>query len=349
MICRLTVLLLLLAAMPLTAQAQVPNDEERKAGFVPLFYGEDFTGWQFGGGYDLPEKLPKQWKVEEGIIKLSGGGSPYLGTQWDYDDFDMRFEWRAMREKYNSGFFIRSNRKVRPNQINLAKGAEGKFFGGKMKGGQAVPELQNPPFEWNEWRVRCVGDKVTFYCNGKLAWEGTEFASKRGYIGLQAEGAPLEFRNLRIKEIGWEYLGDPTMWPSAAKAASLKLTDYVLRLEWKAEESAVAAINLRGADFKKATVQLGNPEQGSGVIAGYDAKPTQNTDNPAGHWNYLEVRIADGKVTVWQNGVDVVKEVDLKADSKFPATGGLTFAFDKGKFHFRNIRVKPLEQATSNE
>ncbi len=343
---RLSTTLFLIAGMSLTVQAQVPNDEERKEGFVPLFYGTDFSGWQFGGGYDLPEKQPANWKVEEGIIKLSGGGGPHLGTQWDYDDFDMRFQWRAMREKYNSGFFIRSARKVRPNQINLAKGAEGRFFGGKMKGGKAVPELQNPPFEWNEWRVRIVGDTVTFWCNGKLAWEGTEFQSKRGHIGLQAEGAPLEIRNLRIKEIGWQYLGNPDMWPDAEKAAGLKLSDYVLRLEWKADKPTMAEINLRGAGFKKASVRLGDLENGSGGIVGFAAEPAKNTDNPAGRWNYTEVRVADGKATIWQNGVDVVKDIDLKSDANFPKTGGLTFAFKKTEFQFRNVRVKPLRKST---
>jgi hypothetical protein len=68
-------------------------------------------------------------------------------------------------------------------------------------GAKAVPDLQSPAGEWNEWRVLVVGDKVTFWCNGKLAWEATGLAPKEGHIGLQAEGAPLEFRNLRIREI----------------------------------------------------------------------------------------------------------------------------------------------------
>ncbi len=46
-----------------------------------------------------------------------------------------------------------------------------------------------------------VGDKVTFWCNDQLAWEATGLQSKEGYIGLQAEGAALEFRQLRIREV----------------------------------------------------------------------------------------------------------------------------------------------------
>ncbi len=135
------------------------------------------------------------------MIALSGGGAPHLATEKEYGDFELRFEWRALKDKYNSGLFIRSGRKVNANQINLAKGGEGGFIGGKVKGAKTVPDLQKPAKEWNEWRVLARGDKVTFWCNGKMAWEATGLKPAMGYIGLQAEGAPMEFRKLRIREI----------------------------------------------------------------------------------------------------------------------------------------------------
>lgn len=175
------------------------SKEERDAGFVSMFNGKDFTGWRFTGDAS-PEKV-SNWRVSDGVIHLTGGGRPHLGTEKAHGDFEMRFQWRALREKYNSGFFIRSGKDVGKNQINLAKGGEGRFLGGKLKGGKAVPELQMPSEKWNEWRVLVVGDKVKFWCNGKLAWEGTGLTPKEGHIGLQAEGAPMEFRKLRIREI----------------------------------------------------------------------------------------------------------------------------------------------------
>jgi len=171
------------------------TDEEKDAGFVSMFNGKDFSGWRFTG------KPPGNWSVEDGVIKLSGGGSPHLSTADEFANFEMRFEWRAMRDKYNSGFFIRSPSNLGKNQLNLAKGGEGKFIGGKLEGAKAVPELQKPAGQWNEWRVLVVDDTVTFWCNGKQAWKGTGLQPEKGYIGLQAEGAPLEFRNLRIRRI----------------------------------------------------------------------------------------------------------------------------------------------------
>jgi hypothetical protein len=176
------------------------SDEEKKEGYVALFNGKDLTNWRFGDE-SPPDKMPENWKVEDGVIKVTGGSSPHLASAKEYGDFEFRFEWRGMKPKYNSGFFIRTGKKVGAHQINLASGSEGNFINGKLMGAKAVPQLQKPSGEWNEWRCRCVGDKVTFHCNGQLAWEGTGLAAKSGYLGLQAEGAPLEFRNLRILEI----------------------------------------------------------------------------------------------------------------------------------------------------
>ncbi len=183
------------------AQDTKPSNEvsqaEKDVGFVSMFSGADFVGWRFDG----QEAPPANWKVADGMIQLSGGGAPHLASAKAYGDFEMKFEWRSPKENYNSGFFIRSGPKVGTNQINLAKGGEGAFIGGKITGAKAVSKLQKPAGEWNEWRFLVVGDKVTFWCNGQQAWEGTGLQPAEGHIGLQAEGAALEFRKFRIREI----------------------------------------------------------------------------------------------------------------------------------------------------
>jgi hypothetical protein len=191
-----------LAPREARAQAQELSPEEARDGFVALFNGKDFTGWRFGETSPTSsETLPPNWKVEDGVIKLSGGNSPHLASQKEFADFDVRFQWRALRDKYNSGFFVRSGRNVGANQINLSQAAVGKLMSG-AQGGDPVPKLQKPVGEWNDWRVLAVGDRVTFWCNGQRAWEVTGFKDARGYLGLQAEGAPMEFRAIRIKELG---------------------------------------------------------------------------------------------------------------------------------------------------
>jgi hypothetical protein len=191
---------LLAAVAALHAEGGI-SEKEKSEGFKPLFNGKDFTGWRFSGGKEDGAREAANWKVQDGMILLTGGSEPHLATEQEYADFELRLEWRALRDPYNSGLYIRSGRKVDANQINLAKGKEGDLINGKAKGGKPVPQLQKPAREWNDWRVLVRGDKVTFWCNGQQAWEATGISPARGYIGIQAEGAPIEFRNLRIREI----------------------------------------------------------------------------------------------------------------------------------------------------
>jgi hypothetical protein len=195
-------LLVLICLLTRVIRAEGLSDEEKAAGFELLFNGSDLTGWRFTGSDESPPKtLPENWRVEEGVIKVTGGGKPHLATAEKFADFELRLEWRGMKDKYNSGLFIRSKPELGSNQLNLAKGSEGAFIGGKALGAKPVGDLQKPPGEWNEWRIVAAGEKLTFYCNGQLAWEATGLKPAEGHIGLQAEGAPLEFRNIRLRSL----------------------------------------------------------------------------------------------------------------------------------------------------
>ncbi len=184
-----------------SAQADDLSPTEREQGFVSLFNGKDFSGWRFGDGPSPPSESPANWKVTDGVIQVTGGGSPHLTSENAYGNFELRLEWRGLKERYNSGLYVRSGKNVGSNQINLAHKNEGAFIGGKLAGAKAVGNLQKPAGEWNEWRVLAEGDKLTLWCNGQLAWEATGFTPATGYLGMQAEGAAMEFRNIRLREI----------------------------------------------------------------------------------------------------------------------------------------------------
>jgi hypothetical protein len=329
-----------LLAIAATAPAQKLSDEEAKEGFISLFNGKDFSGWRFGNDSAL-DKLPPNWKVEDGVIKLSGGASPHLASQWDYDDFDLRLEWRGFKKGYNSGVYVRSGRAVGANQINLAESDAGHLMGG-AKGGVKVPELQKGLEQWNEWRVLAVGDRMTLWCNGKKAWEVTDFKVPRGFLGLQAEGQVMEFRNLRIKERGYESLSDLKKWTGAerwkvdegvlvpdgpAKTEKKDYKNYVLRLEWSAEKEASGSVDLRG-DF---------------LAIHFGDKAEKKLNNPPGQWNYLEVRVANDKARVWLNGTVVNDGVDMKKVKGLPASGAIGLMGERG-IRFRNVRIKDVKE-----
>lgn len=329
-----------------------------ETGFVSMFNGKDFSGWQFGDeSYALPTTIPANWKAEDGVIKFLKDAKPNLISQWDYEDFEVRLEWRAMQDNYNSGFYIRTERKspagkANSNQLNLKKGDEGmlQLPLGKPKGAKPSPELHKPFKEWNQWRVLVVGDKLALWCNGQLAYEATGITPARGHIGLQAEYFPIDWRNIRIKEIGYDGLNDPASWTGkgwkldgdvltpgdGAEALASKASDYGdyhLRFEWRQPKDAKGGgIWLRGPkELKSGYMVLGSADGPSVQPAQPTAKPPAN---PRGQWNYCDVTISGGKVTVLNNGVSLYEGTAAE-----PASGpvGLSPGLE-----YRNTRIKRL-------
>ena len=156
----------------------------KEEGFRPLFDGKSLAGWK------RDQNTPKSWRVEKGLMVLTGGSS-HLFTEESFADFVVRFQWRPLNKGYNSGFLLRGH------QIQIADGSAGMLFG--CKEAPAVPALHKPPGQWNEWEVTCIGTKLALKVNGKLAWEIDNFKPGRAPIGIEAEGHAIEFRNLRVK------------------------------------------------------------------------------------------------------------------------------------------------------
>jgi hypothetical protein len=179
----LSSVLLCLLAVP--AFGQTVSDDEKKEGFRPLFDGKTFEGWK------TTPKTPSSWKIEDGMLLLTGGGSSLYTTD-PFEDFVVRIQWRAKKKGYNSGFFIRGS-----NQIQMQEANVGMLLVGKKTKGAL--ELHNPPGEWNDWEVTAIGNKLSLKVNGKTAWEVDDFKAKKGTLGLEAEGSAIDFRNLRIK------------------------------------------------------------------------------------------------------------------------------------------------------
>lgn len=55
--------------------------------------------------------------------------------------------------------------------------------------------------QWNHYYVRAINGEVRLWVNGEEVSGGTECDPRTGYICLESEGAPVEFKNLRIREL----------------------------------------------------------------------------------------------------------------------------------------------------
>jgi hypothetical protein len=55
--------------------------------------------------------------------------------------------------------------------------------------------------EWNHYYIRCINGEVRLWVNGEEVSGGTECNPRTGFLCLESEGAPIEFKNLRIREL----------------------------------------------------------------------------------------------------------------------------------------------------
>ena len=153
--------------------------------------------------------------MNDGKICIAGTPFGYLRTEKKYGDYTLHVEWRWVGEGTNSGLFqrVQDGDKLWCTAIEcqLCSGKAGDFVmlgGAKIKEVECVGEYpvkdragdyENPVGEWNSADIVCKGNSIKVMINGKVQNECTcEFVD--GYIALQSEGGPIEFRNIYITE-----------------------------------------------------------------------------------------------------------------------------------------------------
>jgi len=205
-------------------------------GFVSLLNGRDFEGWH-GRGTEDPVKwsqmdpeerrkkmeasladIQKHWRYERGELVNDGQGL-YLTTNKDYGDFELLLEYKTV-PKADSGIYLRGIPQVQiwdttreGGKWNLGadKGSGGLWNNPAGAPGKDPLVKADRPFgEWNSFRIRMVGERVTVVLNDKLVVDDAilhPFFDKsrpipaRGPIQLQTHGGEIRWRNIFLREI----------------------------------------------------------------------------------------------------------------------------------------------------
>lgn len=153
--------------------------------------------------------------MDNGVLKISDVSAGYLRTKKTYKNFTLTVEWRWTKVEANSGVLIhiQPNDTVWPKcfQVQQKADAAGDII--CMNGLWAnectdkvkftVPKMnssnEKPLGEWNTMKIICKNGTLEVFVNGELQNKITGMTAKKGFIGFQAEGKPMEFRNLKIK------------------------------------------------------------------------------------------------------------------------------------------------------
>ena len=62
-------------------------------------------------------------------------------------------------------------------------------------------ETTKPHGEWNHYYVRAINGEIRLWVNGTEVSGGKDCQPNTGHLCLESEGSPIQFRNLRIREL----------------------------------------------------------------------------------------------------------------------------------------------------
>jgi len=206
-------LLLSASVLALTFLSLQANDSDD--GYVALYNGKDLSGWTTTGNWLAEADGVLAIRPREGETGWKRY-SAYLYTDKKYDDFVFDLEFK-IPEGGNSGVFFNIADMADPVtsglevQILDSYGVEKELGhhdnGGVIKTSAPLKNASKPAGEWNRMTITCLGDSLKVVLNGALVQDlklsETESKDKptSGHIALQDHGLPLEFRNIRIKEL----------------------------------------------------------------------------------------------------------------------------------------------------
>ena len=218
--------------VPVRFRSQVSRSFDANAGmnqpprgFVALFNGKDLKGWKglvanpvqranmdpaaLSAAQVLADSsMRAHWSVADGVLVFDGKGES-LCTEKDYGDVELLVDWKIERNG-DSGIYLRGSPQVQIwDPAQWPEGSGGLYNNQK---GPSKPLLlaDNPIGEWNTFRIRMIGERVTVYLNDVLVvdsvalenyWDRNIAIFPTGQIELQSHNSPLFFRNVFVREI----------------------------------------------------------------------------------------------------------------------------------------------------
>ena len=218
---RLTMTRCLIAIMTVCCAVAAHADKARplEKGFTRIFEGKTLNGW---------EGNEKMFRVEDGAIvagslKQKIPNNEFLCSEKTYSNFELRLQARLVGEGTNAGIQFRSKRIPNHHEVIGFQADIGVMRGDELIWGALYDESRRRKFlvvgdqdklkkavktdGWNNFVIRCEGQRIRIYVNDLLVSDYTEKDKDipaSGIIGLQIHGGPpaeASYRNIRIKEL----------------------------------------------------------------------------------------------------------------------------------------------------
>ncbi|MCI0922399.1 3-keto-disaccharide hydrolase [Sphingobacterium rhinopitheci] len=182
------------------------------------------------------------WEVNGDILVSTGNPIGVIRSEKMYQNFILQVEWRHLQQGGNSGVFVWCdalpdaesrlpngvevqmleldwvNQNKKNGEVQPIAYVHGELFGAGTvttvpdnPRGERSKSIENRCLgvgQWNKYTVVCIDGTIKLSVNGKYV-NGVRLASNRkGYLCLEAEGAPIEFKNLHLIELDGGVISD---------------------------------------------------------------------------------------------------------------------------------------------
>ena len=137
------------------------------------------------------------WAAEESFAGLTPGKLPGGGIEVQV--LDPEYETRYEEQNGKKSDWFTSHGDVFPVGTSDMK----PFPPAAPNGKRSFPSkrLTKGVGEWNHYYVRAINSEVRLWVNGEEVSGGYDCNPAEGFIALESEGSPVEFRNFRIREL----------------------------------------------------------------------------------------------------------------------------------------------------
>lgn len=190
---------------------------------IRLFNGYNLDGWKFYTE-DPGIAVSQVWSIRQGILRCEGRPQGYLRTSRPFSDYKLTLEWRWPQEPTNSGVLLHGTGEDRiwptcyEAQLRSGDAADLIIIGEELsltvdgrvyrpEGSRYLrlprrkPSTEKKPPQWNRYEIICRGDTIELFVNGVLQNQARDLSVSSGFIALQSEGSPIEFRNIFLEKL----------------------------------------------------------------------------------------------------------------------------------------------------
>lgn len=207
------------------------DETPQENGFVSIFNGKNLEGWK--GLVENPikraqmskkdlnsaqakadAKVKVSWIVENGELLFTGEGDN-LCTVKEYGDFEMLVDWKLYEgPEPDAGIYLRGTPQVQiwdTARVNVgAQVGSGGLYNNQKNESKPSTVADQKVGEWNTFRIRMVGERVSVWLNGELVtdnvilenyWDRSQSIFPTEQIELQAHGSKVAYRDIYIKEL----------------------------------------------------------------------------------------------------------------------------------------------------